>query len=384
MTNGPTRRIDHALAGQSLGQQTTLTSLHIGTAGARPKAYLQASLHAGELPGMLALHHLRPMLEAAAERGELIGEVVLVPVANPIGLAQRIDHTAMGRFELRSSENFNRHFPDLAAAVFDAVRHDLGADPQANVERVRSAVALHLAQLSAPTALQAMRRTLLQLAHDADVVLDLHCDCEAVVHVYSEHACWDRIEPLARLLGARAALLASDTGSGSFDECCSGLWWQLASRLAAADGPARPVTPLPQACASATVELRGESDVKHPIGRSDAEALYAYLQTVGVVAGPAPDLPPPACTATPLAGSQTIKAPHAGLLVFRASPGDKLVVGDPVVDVIDPLDGRTTCVRSEVDGVLYAHVSTRFALANDDLAKVAGPVAFRSGRLLGH
>jgi len=49
----------------------------------------------------------------------LTGEVILVPVANPIGLAQRLDHKPMGRFELDSSENFNRHYPDLAKAVYD-------------------------------------------------------------------------------------------------------------------------------------------------------------------------------------------------------------------------------------------------------------------------
>ena len=48
------RRSDHPLPGQSLGHQTTVTSLHFGTAGTRPKAYIQASLHAEELPGMLA------------------------------------------------------------------------------------------------------------------------------------------------------------------------------------------------------------------------------------------------------------------------------------------------------------------------------------------
>ena len=95
-------RSDHPLPGQSLGRQTTVSSLHYGVAGARPKAYVQASLHAEELPGMLAAHHLRGLLEAAVQQGRLIGEVVLVPVANPIGLAQRVDHKAMGRFELDS------------------------------------------------------------------------------------------------------------------------------------------------------------------------------------------------------------------------------------------------------------------------------------------
>ena len=69
---------------------------------------------------------------------------------------------------------------------------------------------------------------------------------------------------------------------------------------------------------------------------------------------------------------------------FRSASGGGHAAGDPVVDVIDPLAARTSTVRAEVAGVLYAHVSQRYALAGDELAKIAGPVPFRTGRLLSH
>ena len=103
------QRIDHPLLSPSLGSHKSVSSFHFGTPGGGTKVYIQASLHAEELPGMLAAHHLRPLLEAAEAAGLLRGEVVLVPVANPMGLAQRLDHKPMGRFELDTSENFNRH-----------------------------------------------------------------------------------------------------------------------------------------------------------------------------------------------------------------------------------------------------------------------------------
>jgi hypothetical protein len=56
-----------------------------GKPGARPKAYLQASLHADEIPGMLAAHHLIGLLDDADKRGEIKGEIIVVPVANPVG-----------------------------------------------------------------------------------------------------------------------------------------------------------------------------------------------------------------------------------------------------------------------------------------------------------
>ena len=53
------------LLSPSLGTQRQVTSLHFGQAANGRKAYIQASLHADELPGMLTAHHLRGLLETA-------------------------------------------------------------------------------------------------------------------------------------------------------------------------------------------------------------------------------------------------------------------------------------------------------------------------------
>jgi len=375
-------RTEHPLLSPSLGHQKTLVSFQYGDPAARPKVYLQASLHAEELPGMLVAHHLRPALEQAEREGRLRGRVVLVPAANPIGLAQRLDHKAMGRFELGSSENFNRHYPDLADAVFDTVRERLGPDGQANVALVRAAVTDWLQAWAPKTELASLRRQLLLLAHDADVVLDMHCDWEAVLHLYAEEACWPPLAPLAWLLGCRAVLLARDSGGGPFDECLSGLWWQLAERLRAAGVN----HPLPQGCASTTLEFRGETDVAHEHAERDAAAILAYLVHLGVIAGPAVALPAPSCQATPLAGSETLTSPVPGVVVYRARVGDVLAAGDLVAEVIDPTAAgasRVHRVCAGVAGVLYATVGERYCMAGGEIGKIAGAQPFRTGPLLG-
>ena len=83
---------EHRLVSPAPGTQRFLKSHHFGTPGEGEKIYLQASLHADELPGMLVLHHLQPLLAAAEAEGRIHGEIVLVPVANPIGLAQTLLH----------------------------------------------------------------------------------------------------------------------------------------------------------------------------------------------------------------------------------------------------------------------------------------------------
>ncbi len=374
------QRIDHPLLSPSLGSHKTLTSFHFGNPGKGPKVYIQASLHAEELPGMLVAHHLRRLLQDAEAAGQLQGEVILVPVANPIGLAQRLDHKAMGRFELGTSENFNRHYPDLANKIWPAVQAHLGPDAQANVAKVRQAIAEYLRQWVPDTELQSMRRHLLLLSHDADFMLDLHCDCEAVMHFYTEEGCWPQFEGLTRLLQCHAILLAKNSGGGPLDECLSGVWWRLKDMIGAAGLDA----PLPQGCCSCTVELRGEGDVRHDLASPDAQAILAFLQHTGVVAAPRPiELPPALCQPTPLAGSETLRAPAPGVVVFAAKVGQSLQVGDLVAEVIDPIGSQTHRIVAGVAGVLYAHVLERYVTTGGELGKIAGATAFRTGDLLG-
>lgn len=374
------QRIDHPLLSNSLGSHRSLSSFHYGTPGHGPKVYIQASLHAEELPGMLVAHHLRALLDTADAAGQILGEVILVPVANPIGLAQRVDHKPMGRFELASSENFNRHYPDLAKAVLPNVQRQMGPDPAANVATVRRAMGDYLRQWQPETELQSLRRSLLTLAHDADYVIDLHCDCEGVLHFYTEEPCWPQLAPLAHLLKARAVLLAKNSGGGPFDECLSGAWWQLAEALQAAGLSA----PLPQGCNSTTVELRGEADVTHACAQEDAQAVWAFLQHIQALGCAQPPVIPAAlCPATPLAGSDTLRTPVPGVVVYIADVGQRLQMGDLVAEVIDPIANTTHRVVASVDGVLYARVRDRYALSGAEIGKIAGATPFRTGELLG-
>jgi predicted deacylase len=374
------QRIDHPLLSPSLGVHKTLTSFHFGQSGCGPKFYIQASLHAEELPGMLVAYHLRGLLQAAEAAGTIRGEIILVPVANPIGLAQRVDHKAMGRFELDTSENFNRHYPDLMKAITTTVRELLGTDGAANVSLVRAAIGDFLRAMQSQTELQSLRHMLLTLSHDADRVLDLHCDCEGVMHFYTEEACWPALEPLARLLGSEAILLAKNSGGGPIDECLSGVWWQLANTMAA---EGRSVA-LPQGCCTTTIELRGEGDVAHAWAEADAKALFAYLELEGAIAcAQAPIVPPLKCQPTPLAGSETLKASAAGVIVFAAQVGDRLEVGDLVAEIIDPIAHTAQRVTAGVAGVFYARVHERYAVAGAELGKIAGAKPFRTGDLLG-
>ena len=119
------------------GTRRTLLAHRYGSPGARPKAYFQAAIHADEIPGLLVAQHLLRGLEQARADGRILGEVVVVPAANPIGLSQHLNGRLLGRFDFESTGNFNRAFPDLAVVALERARGRLGPDPTANVALVR-------------------------------------------------------------------------------------------------------------------------------------------------------------------------------------------------------------------------------------------------------
>ncbi|MDM7459873.1 MAG: succinylglutamate desuccinylase/aspartoacylase family protein, partial [Paracoccus sp. (in: a-proteobacteria)] len=139
--------------------------------------------------------------------------------------------------------------------------------------------------------------------------------------------------------------------------------------------------PVPQGCASATVELRGRSVVCRKLGGRDADALMGYLTCLGVIAGQV-SLPDPLCVPTPLAGSEALVAPMAGLVSYDMPLGALARAGQVVARITDLVSGEVTAVRATTAGVFYARPATRIAEAGKRLGKIAGQVPFRHGLLL--
>jgi predicted deacylase len=364
----------HSLPGTTPGVSIGLTVLRFGKPGACPKAYIQAGLHADETPGHLAAHYLRQHLTVLEEAGRIQGEIVLIPVANPIGLSQRLNGVFHGRSDMADGSNFNRAYPDLVDEVAQAVGPRLNQDGPANVVLIRAALKEALAKRKPVAPTEHLKQMLLAEAIDADVVLDIHCDSEAVVHLYTLTPQADDFAPLAAYLGAKAMLLATESGDNPFDEAVSRPWLQLQERF--------PHATIPLAALATTLELRGESDVSDTYAEADAQAILNFLTLRGSIAGSAPPVPAMDMKPTPLAGSEPLTAPRSGIVVFGREPGERVRTGDVMAKLLDPASGEETLVRASTDGVFYARCSGRFAHAGKRLGKIAGTAVFRHGRLL--
>jgi hypothetical protein len=372
------------LAGAAPGAAFTLSLLHFGEPGALPKAYIQGGLHADEGPGMLCAHHLRAMLAELEALGLVRGHIALAPAANPLGLSQVLFGHHEGRFQLADGVNFNRDFPvlaDEALALLDdrfgsaasiAESPDIGATVVE--EAVTDALRQALSRRRPGRLADHLKHVLLCNALGASTVLDLHCDGEALNHLYCPPAQAEAFMPLARWLGAVAVLTAEVSGGQPFDEAISRPWAEIASRLPEAGPVEAPI--------AGTVELRGHQDMDHALAKADARAIVNLLALRGHLAIEPDPLPEAACAPTPLAACENIEAPASGLVVFRQALGAMLAEGDPVADIVEPISGAVTTVRAQTAGVFFARSPTRVTQPGRRLGKIAGANPFRTGYLL--
>jgi hypothetical protein len=344
------------------GSSRTISVLSFGKSGARPKVYMQAAIHANEMPGTMALHHLMPMLAEADKKGLIKGEIILVPTVNPIGQSQLVGNSHAGRYNHLSNENFNRNWIDVSEGVAEKIWKKVGPNPEANVKMIRKAALDVLKDMKPANELQTLRVEMQKLSTDADYVLDLHCDIYAALHLFTAKNDWVQgpkgplgnegaVKALAADLGVEATMFNDPfPATLTFSGVNSALWARLQNKF--------PQAAIPQACMSVTLEMRSQHDVSDALGSADAKNLYRWLVRQGVVAGRAAPLAKMNTAAAPISGMDVGYSTGTGFLVFHVKPGAKVKKGQPICDVIDPANphgpqARTT-YKSGTDGVLFS------------------------------
>jgi uncharacterized protein len=351
----------------SFGTSRRLQVHRFGAETAEPKVYIQASLHADETPAMLAAHHLLQRLMAADRAGEVLGQVVVVPFANPIGLSQRMLNMHLGRGDLGGGGNFNRNFPDIAPAAIERLKGRLGSDAAENDRIVRAALRDTAADLKPHSELTALRIKLLQLAIDANIVLDLHCHFEGITYLYCNGAGWPGARDLSAQVQSHATLIATGGGGGSFDESFDLPWVRIKE--------AYPEAPLDHGCLSVTMEYRGQADVSDELAAFDADALVRFMQRRGVLAGDPGPLPEALCEGTPVDAVDHVRAPVPGIIVHKVALGEKVKEGQVVAEIVSPeapLDSPRTVLRARTDGVVFGRLFSRIARPGTAFLSIAG------------
>ncbi len=310
-----------------------------GKSADAPSVYIQAALHANELPGTALIHFLCGRLRQAEAEGAIAGDITIVPHANPIGAAQLHFGEMQGRFDLGSRSNFNRDFPLIPLGDREKLVE--------NFDRF--------------SAVDRLKRTLLHMALGADLVLDLHCDDESLQYAYIDGVFWPGASDLASALDMEAVFL-SDGESSAFEEAVGYAFKnpgeQRESRLSSQ--------------LSVTVELRGTRDVDAATARKDADGLWRFLAARGIVNDPIVSLPAYEGPAVPLDNIEMVRAEEPGTVLLYKNVGERVEPGDLLATILTQpgLANGALEVRASRAGLIATRTSSRFARRGTKLMKI--------------
>lgn len=265
---------------------TLSVTAHYFSSGSGPSCYMQANLHGPEILGSALFIQLIDFLKNNPD--ELIGNITIVPQANPIGVQQQIYGYQIGRWNVQNGKNWNRVFDD-----------DVAKD---SIE-------------------QKLRDVLTKLALPHDIVLDVHTAGAACVpHLYTNTRSAFFFSPLE----AKAhILLEAKDFCGAFDEYC----------VKKAKEQGRDIH-------AATWEVGPHGAIQQNILQKRFVSLLHFLRSIGIMREKSSVAMPqsnPRCIS--LSNFSVLHAPEGGYLSWLYEPGDTIVAGNPYARAYLPKDG---------------------------------------------
>ena len=297
-----------------------------GTDESAPSVYIQANVHGAEVQGNAVIHQLMTLLEDYT----VLGDINCLPLANPLGINQKSGEFTLGRFDPITGVNWNREYFENTDVVNDIPQwyqanqalsdHELIS---AYRELLLQSCTQRLANSWGISTGHRLAVTLQSMAHEADIVLDLHTGPKSAKHLY----CPEYDVASAALFSIPFSLVIPNEFGGAMDEAAFYPWWQLqqycASQHRHFDVPV----------AAFTLELASQERIDMVDAKEDALGILAYLSHRGVIkekVEPA-TMPRWGCY---LKHYKKFHAPKAGLVEYCAKLGKPLAAGEPLVTLL--------------------------------------------------
>ncbi|ABV86063.1 succinylglutamate desuccinylase/aspartoacylase family protein [Shewanella pealeana] len=328
-----------------------------------PSVFIQANVHGAEVQGNAVIFQLMKQLEKLDVRGE----VTLLPLANPLGINQKSGEFTLGRFDPITGVNWNREYLDHKLDVASWYQEHGHLEDKALIKAYRllliESCQTHLNNEWGVTTGKRLAVTLQRLAHEADIVIDLHTGPKSCKHMY----CPEYDVASASLFSIPFSLVIPNDFGGAMDEAAFCPWWQLAEYVQSQGRDFKvPVSAF-------TLELASQERIDMEDALEDAKGILAYLSHRGVVS----DKLEPAEMARYgcyLKDYKKFHAPTAGLVEYKAELGEPLKAGMVLANILRldlyGTDNELTGLSLEQDCVPILHFASASVYQGTELYKV--------------
>ena len=298
-----------------------------------PNVYIQANMHGAEVQGNAVIFQLLELLKYC----DIQAEITLVPYANPVACNHKNGEYTLGRFDPITGVNWNRmyHFDESVVVPFAKQNIDVNEDEiKANFEQ------LLLNQIEQKldhniwglTTGQRIAYQLQQMAHQADLVLDLHTGPISSKHLY----CPEYAKDSANYFDIAHTIFIPNGFDGAMDEATFCPWWslqqaykELGRNFVMGEGIF--------AKESFTVELGSQEQIDLAEAKVDALSILSYLQHKGVIVEQnEQSLSPKKMTryGCDLKNYKALYSPMGGMVDYLAEFGKPLPAGEPLARIL--------------------------------------------------
>ncbi|MGK7930516.1 MAG: succinylglutamate desuccinylase/aspartoacylase family protein [Microcystaceae cyanobacterium] len=228
----------HDLITLASGDRLGLQSYHFQGNDSDKKAYIQANLHGSEIVGNAVIYQLIEFL-AQLNPEQLNGEIVLVPVCNPIAVNQRSHFFSSGRYNPYDGKDWNRIFWDYEKEqdnLHDFIKTQINL-PVLEIQKNYLALILQAFenkhkqkdQAKGLSLKELYRYQLQALSLDANYVIDIHSSSnQCIDYLY----CFHHRENSAPYFGLDYGILMREYDGDAFDEAFMKPWLALERQLA--------------------------------------------------------------------------------------------------------------------------------------------------------
>jgi predicted deacylase len=201
------------------------------------KVYIQSNLHGAEIVGNAVIYQIIDFL-TTLNNTQIIGEIWLVPVCNPLAVNQRTHNFSTGRFNVYDSQNWNRIFwdyeeqhDDIEEFARSQICLDIDKIKYNFSQKIQTSFDSLLDKINAPSSVQLTdkyRYKLQSLYLDADYVIDLHSHTgEGIEYLYY----FQNREDSANLFLLNYSILFDEYDGDAFDESFIKPWLALEKTL---------------------------------------------------------------------------------------------------------------------------------------------------------
>ena len=324
-----------------------------------PNVYIQANMHGAEVQGNAVIFQLLELLKNC----NIHSDITLVPYANPVACNHKNGEYTLGRFDPITGVNWNRmyHYNEAIITPFAEKHIDASnveikdAFEQTLIDQIEQKLDHNIWGL---TTGQRIAYQLQRMAHQADLVLDLHTGPISSKHLY----CPEYAKKSANYFDIPHTIFIPNDFDGAMDEATFCPWWslqqtykKLGRNFVMGEGAF--------AKESFTVELGSQEQIDLAVAKQDALSILSYLQYKGVIANNKSDkgyqpkeMLRYACY---LKDYKALYAPMGGMVDYLAEFGKPLQAGEPLARILrmdnygdgDPL--HNVCLDKEVLPILH-------------------------------